>query len=507
VTIDGRLDAKPRKATSGDLTIDLVTDGGAVRLLADASSGLTVASFTVGATYEVSGVAGQRASRKGTLDGYRIWLRDAGDLRAVDPGDEGVPGGGSAGASVVSIAAALRSGGAAVSVEGVVTVGPALLDASGRRIVVEDASAAIEVLVPSDAVVPGRATRVRIGGTVGVAYGAPRLKATSIAILGAAADPQPIPLRRAPRESEEWRLARIAGTIVDVRRLGDRWLAEIEIGGTRVPIVGLPGAAIAATSVIEGRPATVTGIVRRPYPSASDRRFAIVPRDPLDVVLGPGGASGGAAATGRSGAPGQEGAPGASAAPTDGIDRASYVDADLGMLAEHIAQTVRVGGLVVKIESDGFTLDDGTAIGRVVLLDEAAAHLPYLRSGDALNAIGAVELRDGEAIVVVRAAAGLLRIGDLGEMAPIAPPAPLPDASASTAEARLTGIDAILGGESLGATGLLSLLLASLVSAAVGVVRRERTRRRLAVLMAARLRAIGGPAEGPSGDDRAVSGP
>jgi hypothetical protein len=142
-----------------------------------------------------------------------------------------------------------------------------------------------------------------------------------------------------------------------------------------------------------------------------------------------------------------------------------------------------------------------------VLLDEAAAHLPYLRSGDALNAIGAVELRDGEAIVVVRAAAGLLRIGDLGEMAPIAPPAPLPDASASTAEARLTGIDAILGGESLGATGLLSLLLASLVSAAVGVVRRERTRRRLAVLMAARLRAIGGPAEGPSGDDRAVSGP
>ena len=51
-----------------------------IRIVADASSGLTATSVVVGATYDVTGVAGQRASRKGALDGYRIWLRDARDL-------------------------------------------------------------------------------------------------------------------------------------------------------------------------------------------------------------------------------------------------------------------------------------------------------------------------------------------------------------------------------------------------------------------------------------------
>ena len=33
--------------------------------------------------------------------------------------------------------------------------------------------------------------------------------------------------------------------------------------------------------------ATITGIVRRAWPTASDQRFAIVPRSPDDVRLGP----------------------------------------------------------------------------------------------------------------------------------------------------------------------------------------------------------------------------
>ena len=43
------------------------------------------------------------------------------------------------------------------------------------------------------------------------------------------------------------------------------------------------------------------------------------------------------------------------------------LDADLVELEAFVGQRVRVGGLVVDLRADGFTLDDGTAIGRVIL--------------------------------------------------------------------------------------------------------------------------------------------
>ncbi len=47
-------------------------------------------------------------------------------------------------------------------------------------------------------------------------------------------------------------------------------------------------------------------------------------------------------------------------------------DADLVDLDARVGRLVRVGGLVVDLEPDGFTLDDGTAIGRVVLRGDGA---------------------------------------------------------------------------------------------------------------------------------------
>jgi hypothetical protein len=267
-----------------------------------------------------------------------------------------------------------------------------------------------------------------------------------------------------------------------------------------VPIVGLPGAGIAATSIIEGRAATITGIVRRPYPSAADRRFAIVPRDPRDAAIGPSGIPGAGSANAGTGSTGSGSGPAGSAG-TAGGERATpapWVDVDLGLLGEHVGRLVRVGGLVVSLTDDGFTIDDGTAIGRVALLDEAAAHLPHLRAGDALNAIGTVELREGEAVVTVRSAAGLLRVGDLGEVVPVVPSATPTDPATVTDGTRLTGLDALIGGEALGATGLLSLLLATLGSLAVGLVRRTRSRRRVAARIAARLESLAGSPGGPS---------
>ena len=83
VTASGVLAAKPSK--SGNSTVLTLERSGqaSVRVMADARSGLTASSFEAGATYRVTGIGGQRASRKGALDGYRLWLRGAADVQRL----------------------------------------------------------------------------------------------------------------------------------------------------------------------------------------------------------------------------------------------------------------------------------------------------------------------------------------------------------------------------------------------------------------------------------------
>ena len=121
-----------------------------------------------------------------------------------------------------------------------------------------------------------------------------------------------------------------------------------------------------------------------------------MPRGPADVDLGGAAASGGGSGTadgsGGSGGPGSAtGGTGVGAA----VDGPTVPDVDLVALADHVGQTVRVGGLVAELAPDGFRLDDGTAIGRIVLTGEAADYLPLIDPGDALNATGRVEV-DGD---------------------------------------------------------------------------------------------------------------
>src|SRR5204863_5701849 len=104
--------------------------------------------------------------------------------------------------------------------------------------------------------------------------------------------------------AHEWRLVRVQGDLLDVHRSGDRWTAELSVDGIRVPIAGLAGAAVPSGALIAGRTATIVGIVRRPYPSASDRRFAIVPRSSRDVTLGGPSDDGTASGAGGSGSTG-----------------------------------------------------------------------------------------------------------------------------------------------------------------------------------------------------------
>jgi hypothetical protein len=336
---------------------------------------------------------------------------------------------------------------------------------------------------------------------MGVAYGAPRLRAERIDAIGNGPSPAALVLHGLPGEAHEWRLVTISGRVMSVQKLGDRWRAEIRIGSHDAVVVGQPGAGIASGILIEGRVASVTGIVRRPYPSASDRRFAVTPRGPTDVSVA-GRPSAGSGDDGGS-------SPTSSAGGSD--PRVATPDADLTDLDAFVGQTVRVGGIVVDLQADGFTLDDGTAIGRVVLRAAALQALLLVEPDDALNVVGRVESTADGPVVAVDDPGSIILAGD-----PVAGDSPAPSGLDSAAiplpiETGGTGRFAGLGGGSLpvdaGAAGLGTLLALTAASLAVTVLRREHSRRRLAARIAGRLAMFAEPPDRPAGSTPAERGP
>jgi hypothetical protein len=344
------------------------------------------------------------------------------------------------------------------------------------------------VLLPTGTAPPAVGAQVGVDGTVVRAYGAPRVRATAVRQLGTGGAPVPALVSAAPGASKEWRLVRIAGVVESVHRLGDRWRAELVVGRDRVPVAGLTGAAIPSTALVEGHRASVTGIVRRPYPGATDRRFAIVPRSAADIVL-----RGVAASAGTRAGPGGATRGPAVAATAD----APPLDVDIADLAKHVGDRVRVGGLVVDLRPDGARLDDATAIGRVVLSGSAAEYATLLEEGDAVNATGIVERRGKELVVVVSDAAGLARVGDPDLASPpadteISSPVPaVDDVPPTSAELHIAATAGPFGSLGVpGAAGLASLVLLSVVSAVVTVLRRRHVRRRVLSAVASRVATI-----------------
>ena len=177
-----------------------------------------------------------------------------------------------------------------------------------------------------------------------------------------------------------------------VNKLGDRWRAELVVGKERVVVLGQAGAGIPVASVLEGHLATVVGIVRRPYPTAKDRRYAVLPRGRSDLRVD------GLAATGQSGRRwrgrgtwprrrtglGHDRRPGRVRAADRRRARRPRRRPRRPRRAS-TAVTVRVGGIVGDLLPDGFLLDDGTAVGPVILHGQAAELLPLVEPGDAVN--------------------------------------------------------------------------------------------------------------------------
>jgi hypothetical protein len=302
--------------------------------------------------------------------------------------------------------------------------------------------------------------------------------------------PAPLAVRGALAEAHAWRLVTVRGRIEDTRRLGDRTRAEVVVGKARLVVVAQPAVGISADALPEGATVEITGIVRLAYPNATDRRPSLLPRSSADVrVVAAAPASGSTTAAGAAGS-------GAASAATGSVAALDWVDADLVDLATVVGQTVRVGGLVVGLQADGFSLDDGTAVGAVVLAGSAAELLPLIEPGDAINVIGRVEDRDGEPVVVVDDAGAVALGADLGAgvVDPTAASSPSPTASeGATAGLRTAGFsDPTAGLPGFGA-GLASVLLVAVVSVLVTWLRRRDARVRWQARVTARLAAIAGP--------------
>ena len=534
--------APTRTSAHGLAVIVRDAAGTTAQVMVDAASGIVAADLSVGTRYRMVGIVGQRATRKGLLDGYRLWLRDRPDAIADVPGSGSTRGAGtdattsqagttpgsatpSAGPSLTvrSIRQVIAAGSGKVAVEGTVLAPASLLDATGRLLVIDDGTAAIEIRLAVGAVPPVPGRMVRVVGEMGHALGAPRLRATALEDLGRGSMPSPAAVSGVPSATQEWRLVRVVGIVASVRHLGDRWRAELLAGGTRLAILGLPGAGLTANTFVEGRRATIVGLVRRPYPDAADRRFAIVPRSRADVALGPGATSatdpGGTGPGSRVATPAHDRiASGGGVSPVgssmlDTPRVADGRDVDVAGLRGSVGDRVRVGGLVTSLEPDGFRLDDGTGTVRIVLRADAASYLGLIEPGDALSATGRATSNGAQGVsIVVDAGGDLVRAGD-----PVDPglqatsrPTVTPGGAGSAPQDGIvasatdrpdvpTGSTSHVAGTGLAGlpapspAGLGWLVLASLASVAMTLLRRRQLQRRLATRVIERLNALVAP--------------
>jgi len=218
----------------------------------------------------------------------------------------------------------------------------------------------------------------------------------------------------------------VTGRLDTVRRLALRWRAEIIVGTARIPIAGLAGAGIAVARLFPGRRVTITGIVRRAYPTAIDQRFAIEPRSLADIAFDRAHPVPGKAAGGGGGSHTQSGSVHGStfeSSAPPALPAEPTVDLrDLGSLS---GRSVEVSGLVTRIDGSIISLDDGTATGRLKLTGPAAPFLDLVEVGDPLQVSGTVSSdRDGPFLLVTDPS-GVRQAGD-----PV-PPTPSPEPSAS----------------------------------------------------------------------------
>lgn len=213
--------------------------------------------------------------------------------------------------------------------------------------------------------------------------------------------------------------------------------------------------------------ATVTGIVRRAWPTASDQRWTVVPRSPGDLRLGPApkgesaGTSGGGDGASEDSAgetgdgpdgPGESGGSGAISGPVtpDGAIVARL--ADLRRLA---GRRVRVGATVAATGDGTLTLRDGAAQATVRLTDTPPDGESPIVAGEVVNVTGTVSVGDPDVDPELTAAAADITRAARLALPPTLPASPGPDRGATDGDAA----PAPVASAGPGPAGLLAPLL------------------------------------------------
>jgi len=152
---------------------------------------------------------------------------------------------------------------------------------------------------------------------------------------------------------------------------------------------------------------------------------------------------------------------------------------------------------VAAVDGSDVVLDDGSASAVLVLEGEATELAALLAPADAVNAVGTVQLRDGEAVLIVTDPATVSLVGDLGgeddasgspEAFGVAAP------SADSGAAGPTDLGGAMPARARGGTpvvaGLIGLLVALALGAATAARRALLARRRTRARIQARIDAI-----------------
>lgn len=136
VTVRGGVVGAPRRSSAGTISFELDDGSGPLRVSIAAATGIRATQLTAGAWIEVRGVLGQETTGSLPLRGYRVWPRDASDVRtlaAPAPGADPAPGttgtaGGVASDAGSPVAAGLESvggpGPAGLAIGATLVIGP-----------------------------------------------------------------------------------------------------------------------------------------------------------------------------------------------------------------------------------------------------------------------------------------------------------------------------------------------------------------------------------------------
>ena len=342
-----------------------------------------------------------------------------------------------------------------------------------------------------------------VSGEVGTYYGAPQLAAGDPPQRKRGGSAAPTILRRAPGASDEWRLVRVTVRIENVAKSGDTWRAEASLGaGGSLPIAGLAASGIPSSALVEGRSATITGIVKRAYPTASDQRFAIAPRSGADIKLGaepkpsgspddaqdPAGSSNtpppwstdpsGEPWLGGSGDPSANGSNDPRQPPLGAGAGAEPVDTTVDGLPALVGSRVRVAGRVQSPSSDGFSLVDATGEIGVRMLTPGSLDPLRLLPDEIVNVAGWDSQRDvGDLEIVVVAPQDVVRGPRLRAGSAVAALRPTEAAPSLLPESQQPSATAT-GPSALAMVALAALVGAMVVAAGLAVVAYRAWRRR-----------------------------